>query len=177
MDEYIGVIKIFAGNFAPRGYLFCYGQLLAISGNEALFTILGTTYGGNGQTTFAIPDLRGRVAIGFGQGNGLSSYNLGQMGGAETVALNASQMPIHTHALNVNNSNANVHTPTTASSIAATMDVNGDIGQGFTSASPNLPLNSASVSSAGSGLPHENRSPYLGVAYIICTEGIFPQRS
>src|SRR5260221_6913469 len=93
----IGEIRLFAGNLNPRGWALCQGQLLAINQNQALFSILGTTYGGNGQTTFALPDLRGRLAIGFGQGAGLSNYVLGQVGGAETATLNVAQLPAHTH--------------------------------------------------------------------------------
>jgi microcystin-dependent protein len=86
MDEYLAVVKLFAGNFAPQGWMFCHGQVLSINSNQALFALIGTTYGGNGRDTFALPDLRGRVAVGFGQGNGLSNVNLGQQGGAESVA-------------------------------------------------------------------------------------------
>src|SRR4051794_30340022 len=96
---FIGQISLFGGNFAPRGWAFCNGQLLAVSQNTALFSILGTTYGGNGQTTFALPDLRGRVPVHFGQGPGLSPYQLGEVGGTETTTLNVNQLPPHTHAV------------------------------------------------------------------------------
>src|SRR3954465_13916452 len=102
---FIGQISLFGGNFAPRGWAFCKGQLLAISQNTALFSILGTTYGGNGQTTFALPDLRGRVPIHFGQGPGLSSYALGETGGAETTTLTVNELPAHTHAVSPRASN------------------------------------------------------------------------
>src|SRR5687767_4324920 len=99
MDEFIGIVKIFAGNFAPRGWMFCQGQLLSIAQNTALFSILGTTYGGNGQTTFALPDLRGRVPVGVGQGPGLPSMSLGEMSGATSATMTIQNMPAHTHAL------------------------------------------------------------------------------
>ena len=111
MDEYIGIIKCFAGNFAPRTFMFCAGQTLAISSNSALFAILGTTYGGNGQTTFQLPDLRSRVPIGAGQGVGLSTYQLGQKGGVESVTLGINQLPQHNHTA--------VFTPTGGGSGAA----------------------------------------------------------
>ena len=103
MDEYIGIIKLFAGNFAPRNWALCQGQLLPIAQNQALFSILGTTYGGNGTTNFALPDLRGRTPICFGQGPGLQPYVQGQTGGVETVTLIQTQIPAHTHMLNATN--------------------------------------------------------------------------
>jgi microcystin-dependent protein len=97
MENYLGEIRIFAGNFAPQGWLFCQGQLLAISQNQALFALLGTTYGGDGQTTFSVPDLRGRAAVGLGAGPGLSPYQQGQQAGYETVTLTTAQLPVHQH--------------------------------------------------------------------------------
>src|SRR5215475_4971153 len=101
-EPFLGQIMLVPYNFAPRGWAFCNGQLLSISQNTALFSLLGTTYGGNGQTTFALPDLRGRVPLSSGQGPGLSNYNLGQSGGQETVTLTGNQMPAHQHAINAN---------------------------------------------------------------------------
>lgn len=179
MDEYLGVIKIFAGTFAPRGYMFCAGQIMSIAQNSALFSLLGTTYGGNGSTTFALPDLRGRTPIGGGMGTGpgLSNYVFGQVGGTESVTLTTAQIPAHTHNLNVNNTNANNHTPTNSSTIAASVDINGDNGMGFSSEAPNTVLNPASITGGGSSQPHDNRSPYLGIGYIICVNGIYPSRN
>ncbi|MEN9798594.1 MAG: hypothetical protein RL653_2290, partial [Pseudomonadota bacterium] len=97
MDPFLGEIKLFAGNFAPTGWAFCHGQLLPIAQNSALFSLLGTTYGGNGQTTFALPDLRGRIPVGFGQGPGLTNRNLGDMSGVESVTLQVSNLPQHAH--------------------------------------------------------------------------------
>lgn len=177
MDEYIGIIKIFAGNFAPRGWAFCDGQLLSISQNSALFSILGTTYGGNGQTTFALPDLRGRAPIGSRQGPGLTNYSLGEMGGAEAVTLATTQIPLHSHTLNVNNGKAGVAVPTTSSSIAAPVDINGDAANGFSQTAPNTQISPASIGATGGNQPHENMAPYLALNYIICLQGIFPSRN
>lgn len=177
MDEFIGVIKIFAGNFAPRGWAFCNGQLVSINQNQALFAILGTTYGGNGQTTFALPDLRGRAPIHFGQGPGLSNLSLGQVGGVENVTLNINQIPAHNHPLNVNDANATVHKPTNTTVVAAPVDVNTDPASGYSAVAPNTQLAANSIGVAGGSQPHENRPPYLAINYIICLEGIFPSRN
>lgn len=177
MDEFIGVVKIFAGNFAPRGWAFCNGQLLSIAQNTAVFSLLGTTYGGDGRTTFGLPDLRGRAPIHFGQGPGLSVYQQGQTGGVETVTLLTTEIPAHSHNLNVNNANANVHTPVNNSSIAASMDINGDVANGFVNTTPGTTLNAGSIGVAGGNQPHENRSPYLTLNYIICLQGVFPSRN
>lgn len=179
MDEYIGIIKLFAGNFAPRGFAYCHGQLLSISQYSAVFSILGTTYGGDGITTFALPDLRGRVPIGFSftPGPGLSNYDLGQKGGIEQVTLATTQIPSHSHTLNVNNGKAGVAVPTPSSSIAAPVDVNGDAANGFSPTAPNTQMSPASIGSTGGNDPHENRAPYLALNYIICLEGIYPARN
>ncbi len=177
MDEFIGVIKIFAGNFAPRGWAFCNGQLVSINQNQALFAILGTTYGGDGRTTFALPDLRGRAPIHFGQGPGLSNLTLGQVGGFENVTLNINQIPAHNHPLNVNDANATVHKPTNTTVVAAPVDVNTDPASGYSAVAPNTQLAPNSIGVAGGSQPHENRPPYLAINYIICLEGIFPSRN
>lgn len=177
MEEYLATIKIFAGNFAPKGWAFCNGQILPISQNTALFSLLGTTYGGNGVTTFALPDLRGRAPIHAGQGPGLSNYALGQVGGSENVTLIVSNLPAHTHALNVNNGDGTTHTPTASTSVAAPLDVNGDSVNGFTANAPNTPLAPTSIGSTGGTQPHENRAPYLAINYIICLAGIYPSRN
>jgi microcystin-dependent protein len=180
-EPFIGEIKIFAFNFAPRGYSFCSGQTLSISQNTALFALLGTTYGGNGQTTFVLPDLRGRVAIGQGQGNGLSNYVLGQVSGSENTTLLATNMPAHTHTaqVNVNNTAANVATPVAGSSLAAAKDVNGDNASIYTATAPNTALSSGSVTVgvAGGSQPFSNLQPYLALNYSIALQGIFPSRN
>lgn len=177
-EPFIGSIVMFAGNFAPRGWALCNGQLLSISQNTALFSILGTTYGGNGQTTFALPDLRGRVPLQAGQGPGLSSYNLGQQGGNETVTLTTPQMPTHNHSVLANNADANTNTATGNALANSNGSFSGDsvTVNSYTNASPNTPLSPLSIGTAGGSQPHENRPPYLGINFIIATEGIYPSR-
>lgn len=180
MDEFLGIIKLFAGNFAPRGWAFCQGQLLAISQNTALFSILGTTYGGDGRTTFALPDLRGRVPVGFGSGPGLPSFEQGQTGGEVAHTLLQPELPAHTHALAVSNANASVSTPAQGNTIATPGAMSGREfipTLGYTNTPPNTALNPQSVGVAGSSMPHNNMQPYLGLNYIICLEGIYPSRS
>lgn len=180
MDEFIGIIKLFAGNFAPRGWAFCQGQLLPISQNTALFSLLGTTYGGNGQTTFALPDLRGRVPVGFGTGPGLPNYSQGEVGGEAAHTLVQQEMPAHTHALAVNNTNASTSVPAQGNAIAAPGAMVGREfvpSLGYNSAAPNTVLSPQSVGAAGNSVPHNNMQPYLGLNYIICLEGIYPSRS
>jgi microcystin-dependent protein len=179
MEGYIAEIRMFGGTFAPRSWAFCAGQLLAISQNTALFSLLGTTYGGNGQTTFALPDFRGRVAVGTGQGPGLSNISLGEVSGTPSVTLTANQMPVHTHAI----------TNTLAMQAAGdgtlgTDATNRRVGPGaFYSASAADLVNMAPLSgsitmgNAGGSQPFSIMPPYLGMNYIICLEGIFPSRN
>jgi microcystin-dependent protein len=161
-DVFLGQIMLAGFNFAPRGFAFCNGQLLSIAQNTALFSLLGTTYGGDGQTTFALPDLRSRVPIHFGQGAGLPSYAEGQVGGAEAVTLQTSQMPSHGH----------VHFGST----------NGATTPGQMIRASQLPaathaMSGAAVLPTGSSLPHGNLQPYATVNYVIAIEGIFPSRN
>ncbi|HYF30662.1 MAG TPA: tail fiber protein [Chitinophagaceae bacterium] len=190
MEGTIGEIRMFAGTFAPRAWAFCAGQLLSIAQNTALFSILGTTYGGNGQTTFALPDLRGRSPIGAGQGPGLSNISLGEVSGVENVTILTSQMPAHTHT-----ATATV-TGTVAPGClddAGTTDAPGGarpaISPGgtnvYSTATPDAsmatsPINATAtvtIGIAGSSQPLPIRNPYLGMNYIICLEGIFPSRN
>ncbi len=174
MEAYIGLITLFAGNFAPRGWASCEGQLLAISQNTALFSILGTTYGGNGVNTFALPDLRGRAAIGQGQGPGLPPYVEGQLGGSPTVTLTTGQLPAHTHTLQLNNSISGM--ATTAQSNYPNAKT--ESGESIVSSGPSLVnANPAAVLPAGGGQPVSTMPPYLTMFYIICIEGIFPSRN
>lgn len=176
MEPFIGEIMLFAGNFAPRGWAFCNGQLLSISQNTALFSILGTTYGGNGVQTFGLPDLRGRAPIHFGQGPGLSSYDLGEMSGTEKVTLLPSEIPAHTHPLMGNNGGAN--SPMNNSAVLSNqINEDGDTIDTFYSGAPNTVLNSASIGATGGNQPHNNMQPYLVLNYCIALEGIFPSRS
>ncbi len=173
MEPFIGQILMFAGNFAPRGWAFCEGQLLAISQYQALFSILGTTYGGDGRTTFALPDMRGRVSIHPRQGPGLNNYGLGQKGGAEQVTLTTDQMPAHSHTLNANKDRGDSPDPGGAS-IADSRGRDKDYMQ---SGDVNVTMSANSIASSGGGQPHENRQPYLAVNYIIALMGTYPSRS
>lgn len=170
MEGYIAEIRLFAGNFAPRNWAFCNGQILSIAQNTALFSLLGTTYGGNGQTTFALPDLRSRVPVGTGQGPGLSSYTLGEMSGQESVTLLSTQIPIHNHGIGAQSGVGTQNAPNGSNYIAAS-----DRRDAQFSASANSSL--ASTSTAGGSQPHDNMQPYLGMNYIICLFGIFPSRN
>lgn len=167
---FIGQITLFAGNFAPRGWAFCQGQLLPINQNAALFSLLGVTYGGNGTTNFALPDLRGRAPIGMGQGPGLGNYVQGQVGGVESVTLLSTQMPQHTHSLVATSALPTVADPTGAMLPTGYSRVYG------TSAT-NVAMAPQSIGITGGSQPHENRPPYLAMNYIIALEGIYPSRN
>jgi microcystin-dependent protein len=171
MDPFIGQIIMFAGNFAPRGWALCDGQLLPIAQNTALFSILGTTYGGDGRTTFGLPDLRGRVPVHPGQGSGLSPYTLGQTAGSETVTLIETQMPMHTHVFAPGCSTDPPSSGNPANGVPAAQDVQAF---GNPANASMLPGNS---SVAGGSQPHENLQPLLCVNFIIALEGIFPSRN
>jgi microcystin-dependent protein len=170
MDPFLGEIRLFPYTFAPRGWAFCNGQILSIAQNTALFSLLGTTYGGDGRTTFGLPDLRGRVAVSSGQGPGLSPYELGATGGAESVSLTESQMPTHQHHVSVNGASGGSNSP-----------VNRYLGRvaggtAYAAAPNNRTLNAGAIAPAGGGQPHENRPPHLTLNYCIALEGIYPAR-
>ena len=167
MEPFLGEIRLVPFTFAPRGWAICAGQLLQINQNDALFALLGTTYGGNGQTTFALPDLRGRVPIGAGQAAGGSSYALGATGGQETVKLRTAQLPGHAHAVHANSGAATTRNPATAF----------PAGGGAYATQRNVRMNTAMIGRTGGGEAHENRQPYLGLNYIIALHGIFPPQS
>lgn len=165
----IGEVRMFAGNFEPRNWAYCNGQLLPISQNTALFSILGTTYGGDGQTNFALPNLSGRFPLGAGQGPGLSYRVLGEAGGAESVTLTTSQMPAHTHQLAAVGTAGNASSPQSALPAA---------GRNFyATGAANAALNAQAAGVTGGSQPHSVMPPYLGINYIICLYGIFPQRN
>ncbi|MGI9650005.1 phage tail protein [Chryseobacterium sp. RLHN22] len=178
MEGYIGEIRMFAGNFAPNGWMFCDGTIYNISTYEVLFTILGTTFGGNGQTTFGVPDFRGRIAVGTGQGAGLPNITLGQTGGVETVAMTTSQMPMHTH-----NAMATISFPAFSEG-GETGSPSGTILGGLQGAYSTQPADtniapaiaSGALSTVGSGLPFGVLQPVLAANYIICCQGIYPSR-
>ncbi len=168
-DAYLGDIKMTAITFAQSGWLECNGQLLQISQYQALFALIGTTYGGNGTTNFALPDLRSRIPVGVGQGNGLTNYTLGETGGVESVALTTSQMPAHSHGLSVSTDAGNTNIPN-ASYLGNTGNFDKEYSTTSTTTNPLM------VQSSGNGQAHENRQPYLTVRYVICVNGIFPSR-
>ncbi|MDB5234778.1 MAG: Tail Collar domain protein [Hymenobacter sp.] len=178
---YVGEIMLFAGNFAVQNFAFCNGQLLSIAQNTALFSILGTTYGGDGRVTFALPDLRSRVPMHFGQGPGLSNYDLGQNGGSESVTLLNSQLPSHAHAetLVASTAAATSGDPTgLALAVPSGLDVNNDP-VSVKSYGPNTPAATSATSNTGAsggGQPAVTIPPYLALNYQICLNGIFPPR-
>jgi microcystin-dependent protein len=171
IDPFIGTVMGFGGNFPPRGWATCSGQILSIAQNTALFSLLGTTYGGNGQTTFALPDLRGRIPIHMGQGPGLTNRNLGETGGTPTVTLNILQLPAHSHSVNVNAGLAVSPNPAN-NFFAATPAFNQ-----YADPVGNTNLNASAISSVGGSQPHENMQPYLALTYVIAIEGVFPSRN
>src|SRR5262249_16738268 len=164
-QPYVGEIRIFAGNFAPAGWMFCEGQLLPISENETLFNLIGTTYGGDGQSTFGLPDLRGRIPLHFGNG-----FTLAQTGGAETVTLTVQQIPSHSHQLSASTSFASTTSP--QNNVPARE--RGVKVSAYGSDQPVSPVSPSSVGFAGGSQPHDNFQPYLCVNFIISLFGIFP---
>lgn len=178
-DPFVAEIRIVGFNFAPSGWAYCNGQLLPISQNTALFSLLGTTYGGDGKSTFALPDMQGNGAIQPGQGAGLSQYFLGQTGGSETVTLLESEIPAHSHTLN-------------ASTVAGTTDqiggavlargqfnnqgTTGSVAMYFTGA-PDTQMAPTALGVTGGSLPHNNMQPYLTLNFVIALQGVFPPRS
>jgi microcystin-dependent protein len=168
-QPYVGEIRMFAGNFAPAGWAFCDGQLLSIASNETLFQLIGTTYGGDGVSTYALPDLRGRFPIHQGTGAGLSARTLGEAAGSQEVALIASQLPIHNHVALASASPGHIVEPRTAVP-AAHRDY-----AAFDSA-PGVAM-AAAVAATGGGQPHANEPPYLCVNFIISLFGIFPTQT
>lgn len=171
-EGFIGEIRMFAGNFEPRGWAFCDGRILSIAQNTALFSILGTTYGGNGQTTFALPDFRSRVPVGAGQGPGLSQVVLGEMAGAETVTLNVNQMPTHSHTVNAVTTEGNQSSPF-GNLLADTKALDKE----YSNANANTTMKASMIGPAGGNQPFSVLQPYTGMNYIICLEGIYPARN
>lgn len=180
IEPYLGNVSVFAGNFAPRGWMFCQGQLLSIAQYDALFALIGTTYGGDGQTTFALPDFRSRIAIHAGQGAGLSNYSLGQMGGNENITLLTMQMPAHTHSLisfqvkqSASTATTGTDNPTNAYPASGANVYNNSsdgTSMGTYSSVGTTPI-------AGSSQPVPTIQPYLAMNFVIAVEGIFPSRN
>lgn len=175
MESYIGDIRLFAGNFAPRGWMFCNGAVLSISQYDTLFALIGTTYGGDGQSTFALPDLRGRLPMGQGTGPGLSQRVIGQALGSENVILLAPQMPQHTHTLNATAAAAT--SPQAAGKLFAQPSADKCYGPPPSTAPQPQPLAGSAVSTAGGGQPHNNIMPSMAINYIIAVEGVFPSHN
>jgi len=165
-EPFIAEVKIFAGNFAPRGWAFCDGQLLPIAQNTALFSLIGTTFGGDGRTTIALPNLQDRAAMHPGRGPGLTARRLGQSGGAAEETLSEAQLPAHTHAPQASTIAADQSSPNT-SRVLASAKIYGDATDLVEMASNNV----------GSGQAHNNKQPYLGLNFIIALTGLFPSRS
>ncbi|MGH2553960.1 MAG: phage tail protein [Chitinophagaceae bacterium] len=175
-EPFIGEIIIAGFNFAPKGYAFCNGQLLSIAQNTALFSILGTTYGGDGKTNFGMPNLQGRASNSFGQGPGLSSYSLGQASGQETVTLSSLEMASHNHAVNSNNGDGTSSSP--ANNFFAGPGADRDLfwyNAATTGTTANM--NSAAIGMTGAGAAHNNLMPYQVVNYCIAIQGIYPSRN
>jgi microcystin-dependent protein len=172
-DQFLGEIRVFGFNFPPTGWAQCNGQLLPIGQNTALFTLLGTTYGGNGSTTFALPDLQGAVPTQHGQGPGLSEYPLGEQAGVDGVTLLPSEIPVHTHAVRGQTSTGNLQEPAPTRSLARSGG-----GTIYTSnvSTGVVPMAFQSLGVAGGGQPHDNISPVLVMNFCIAIQGIFPPR-
>ena len=168
-SPFVGEIRMFGGNFAPVGWMFCSGQLLDISQNSTLFNLIGTTYGGDGQTTFALPDMQCRLLVHQGQGSG-SSFTLGQKSGTESVTLSTAQIPQHTHSPNSNNAGGS-DTP------ANNFWGKSTTGKPYAAAPGAVAMNGATVQQSGGSQPHDNLHPFLCVAYIISLFGIFPSQN
>ncbi len=172
-EPYLGSICVTAAVFCPRGYAEASGQILAISSNSALFSLMGTTYGGDGRTTFGLPDLRGRSAVGIGTGPGLSNINQGQKGGAETVTLTAAQIPSHTHQARAISAPGDTNSP-----VNNTWSTDlGVASATYHSGTPDADMNNAAIDNTGGGQSHENRSPYIGLRHCIAIQGLYPPRN
>lgn len=170
MDPFIGEIRPVGFNFAPLGWAFCQGQIIAIAQNTALFSLLGTTYGGNGQTTFALPNLQGIVPIGVGQGPGLSDRVLGEVDGEQTVLLNTNNLPAHNHSMSAQTTTASTSNSPVGLFTGKTLKT--------TYGTPsNGALEPSSVIITGGGQPHNNMQPFLSINYIIALNGVFPSRN
>jgi microcystin-dependent protein len=173
-DPFLAEIRMFAGSFAPRGWALCNGQLISISQNTALFSLLGTTYGGDGKVTFALPNLQGTAPMQQGQGPGLSDRWLGETGGEPSVTLLTAELPTHTHQARAVDASGDVTTPNNALWASATF---GRVGTNmYSSAAPSQMMNPTSTGITGGSQPHNNMPPYLCVTFIIALQGIFPQR-
>ncbi len=173
-DPFVAEIRIFPFNFAPRGWAFCDGQLLPLSQNTALFSLLGTTYGGNGQSNFALPNLQGSAPMHPGQGPGLSLHDLGETGGSDTVTLLSTEIPSHTHTMRANNSDGLLPIPT--SNVSSAPGADRDLFL-YKAGPPNQIMKPDASGITGSSLPHNNLMPYLTLNFCIALQGVFPPRT
>jgi microcystin-dependent protein len=179
MDPFVAEIRIFPFNFAPKGWAFCNGQLLPLSQNTALFALLGTVYGGDGKSTFALPNLQGYAAMHPGQGQGLSLRDLGQIGGAETVTLLQSEIPVHTHQMSACDADATAVVPAGELPAKGFWDAGtagGIIGAYSGTAPGNATMSFQALALSGGSLPHNNMQPYLTLSFCIALQGVFPPR-
>lgn len=170
-EPFVGEVRMFAGNFAPRGWAFCDGQLLAVSQNDALFSLLGTIYGGDGRTTFGLPDLRGRVPIHAGSGPGLSPRRLGAKGGAENVTLTVNQLPSHSHTFQASKEPGLLPNPSSDTVLATS-----NVIELFAEDSQDQNMATAAITNIGGSRSHSNLQPFLCINYIIALFGIYPSR-
>lgn len=181
MEGTLAFVTLFAGNFAPKNWAYCAGQLLPISQNTALFSLIGTYYGGNGTTTFALPDLRGRAVVGVGQAPGTSQYDIGQVGGTENTTITTSEMPAHAHPLQINiapPSSSSTGTTNSPAGAVYALDAGSASAYGSVHNAVMKPYPVTLVTgNAGGGQVFNNRSPYLTLNYIICMMGIYPARN
>jgi microcystin-dependent protein len=168
-QPYVGEIKMFGGNFAPVGWMFCEGQLLPISENETLFQLIGTTYGGDGQSTFALPDLQGRIPVHQGTDNSIT-YQLAEKAGVEQVTLTVQQIPVHTHALLATTGAGGPNPQGSVLATSTAVDV-------YRESSASVPMASTSIGPAGGSQPHTNYQPYLCINFIISLFGLFPSQA
>lgn len=171
-EPFTAEIRIFAGNFAPRGWAFCNGQLLPISQNTALFSLIGTTYGGDGRSTTALPNLQGRAPMHPGRGPGLTARRLGQRGGSEIVSLSEAQMPNHTHTLQSTDDDATTNLPDNTTALALA-----DLSAYHTGTANLVGMNDAAMPTTGGSEPHNNMQPFLAINFIIALVGLYPSRS
>jgi microcystin-dependent protein len=170
-SPFVGEVRAFPFNFPPKGWAFCDGQLMSLSQNTALFSLLGTFYGGDGRSTFGLPNLKGNVAICSGQGPGLSLYDMGETGGSTTVTLLTSEMPMHSHSLKADSLNGPDNTGPTNAATSSPVAIYSD------AITPLTPFAPAALSPNGSGLPHNNMMPYLVLNFCIALQGVYPPRT
>jgi microcystin-dependent protein len=177
-DPFVAEIRIFPFNFAPKGWAFCNGQLLPLSQNTALFSLLGTTYGGDGKSNFALPNMQGNVPMFFGQGPGLSLYDEGEVGGGDTVSLLQTEIPSHTHAVNATTGAGTVADPNGLMFADGDWSFQGSSGkvQYYSTVAPTSQMSVNMIGLQGSSFPHNNMMPYLTLNFCIALQGVFPPR-